>query len=106
MRAAASSGASSRLAGGMVADSMERRALGRTGVELPVVGLGTWATFDLPDSEQDVADDVVEAALDAGVTLVDSSPMYGRAERVLGRALAERRRRGVRRHEDLDVLDA
>jgi aryl-alcohol dehydrogenase-like predicted oxidoreductase len=75
----------------MVADSMERRALGRTGVELPVVGLGTWATLDLPDSEQDVADDVVEAALDAGVTLVDSSPMYGRAERVLGRALAERR---------------
>jgi aryl-alcohol dehydrogenase-like predicted oxidoreductase len=74
-----------------VADSMERRALGRTGVELPVVGLGTWATLDLPDSEQDVADDVVEAALDAGVTLVDSSPMYGRAERVLGRAIAERR---------------
>jgi aryl-alcohol dehydrogenase-like predicted oxidoreductase len=74
-----------------VADSMERRALGRTGVELPVVGLGTWTTLDLPDAEQDVADDVVEAALDAGVTLVDSSPMYGRAERVLGRALAERR---------------
>jgi aryl-alcohol dehydrogenase-like predicted oxidoreductase len=74
-----------------VADSMERRALGRTGVELPVVGLGTWVTLDLPDSEQDVAGEVVEAAFEAGATLVDSSPMYGRAERVLGRTLARRR---------------
>jgi aryl-alcohol dehydrogenase-like predicted oxidoreductase len=43
----------------MVGDSMERRTLGRTGVDLPVVGLGTWATLDLPDEEQDVADAVV-----------------------------------------------
>jgi aryl-alcohol dehydrogenase-like predicted oxidoreductase len=70
---------------------MERRALGRTGVELPVVGLGTWATLDLPDAEQSVADAVVEAAFGGGTTLVDSSPMYGRAERVLGRALGDRR---------------
>jgi len=70
---------------------MERRALGRTGVELPVVGLGTWATLDLPDAEQGVADSVVEAAFADGTRLADSSPMYGRAERVLGRALAGRR---------------
>src|SRR5262245_62340719 len=91
MRAAASSGASSRLAGLMVGDSMERRTFGRTGVHLPVVGLGTWETFDLGDAEQHVGDAVVEAAFAAGVTLVDSSPMYGRAERVLGRAIAGRR---------------
>jgi aryl-alcohol dehydrogenase-like predicted oxidoreductase len=70
---------------------MERRTLGRTGVEMPVVGLGTWATFDLSDHEQDVADAVVEAAFSGRTCLVDSSPMYGRAERVLGRALAGRR---------------
>lgn len=72
-------------------NSMERRALGRAGVELPVVGLGTWATFDLPDDEQHVADEVVEAAFAGGTRLVDSSPMYGRAERILGRALDGRR---------------
>ena len=70
---------------------METRALGRSGAELPVVGLGTWNTFDLPDDLQEVADGVVEAALAEDTRLVDSSPMYGRAERVLGRALGPRR---------------
>ena len=70
---------------------MERRALGRTGVDLPVVGLGTWATFDLGNDRQEVADRVVEAAFTGGTRLVDSSPMYGSAERVLGRTLAGRR---------------
>jgi aryl-alcohol dehydrogenase-like predicted oxidoreductase len=70
---------------------MERRTLGRAGVELPVVGLGTWETFDLPDDRQHVADEVVEATFAGGGRVVDSSPMYGRAERILGRALSGRR---------------
>lgn len=70
---------------------MERRTLGRTGVAIPVVGLGTWLRLDLDDSEQAVADEVVATAFDAGTRLVDSSPMYGRAEPVLGRALGDRR---------------
>lgn len=61
---------------------MEGRKLG------PVVGLGTWNTFG---GDDELARDVVGAALGAGVRLFDSSPMYGRAERSLGRALEGRR---------------
>ena len=69
---------------------MRVRAFGATGVELPVVGLGTWQVFDLARSEEEVAARVVEAAFAEGVRVVDSSPMYGRAEAVLGRALGAR----------------
>jgi aryl-alcohol dehydrogenase-like predicted oxidoreductase len=66
---------------------MERRRLGKTGVEVPVVGLGTWLTFDLSPDRQSLADEVVETAFQAGTRLFDSSPMYGRAQEVLGHAL-------------------
>ena len=61
---------------------MEERRLG------PVVGLGTWSTFG---GDRSLAQDVVGAALDAGVRFFDSSPMYGGAEASLGEALSERR---------------
>jgi aryl-alcohol dehydrogenase-like predicted oxidoreductase len=70
---------------------MERRPLGSDGPQLPIVGLGTWSVFDLPPDAQEVADAVVDAAFAAGSRVVDSSPMYGRAEAVLGRALERRR---------------
>jgi diketogulonate reductase-like aldo/keto reductase len=56
-------------------------------VALPPVGLGTWKTFDVPPDREGVAAAVVEAAFQAGTRVVDSSPMYGRAEAVLGRAI-------------------
>ena len=71
--------------------SLELRRFGRTGFDLPVVGLGTWLAFDLPPQEEAVAAAVVDAAFAGGTRVVDSSPMYGRAEGVLGRSLAERR---------------
>lgn len=70
---------------------MERRRLGASGPEVPVIGLGTWTTFDLAPGEESVAGEVVRAAFEGGTRLVDSSPMYGRSEGVLGRALGDRR---------------
>jgi aryl-alcohol dehydrogenase-like predicted oxidoreductase len=64
----------------------ERRTLA-PGVEVPCVGMGTWLTFDRAQSPKAV----VDAAIDAGIEVFDSSPMYGRAEQVLGDALGDRR---------------
>lgn len=61
---------------------MEERRLG------PVVGLGTWNTFG---ADADQAHEVAGAALDAGVRVFDSSPMYRGAEAALAAALAGRR---------------
>jgi len=70
---------------------VEQRPLGRTGIDLPVVGLGSWRVFDLPAAQQATADAVVAAAFAAGARVIDSSPMYGRAEAVLSAALRDRR---------------
>jgi aryl-alcohol dehydrogenase-like predicted oxidoreductase len=58
---------------------------------VPVVGLGTWQVFDVGGDEQPMVDSVVDAMLDAGGRLFDSSPMYGRAEERLAAALSDRR---------------
>jgi aryl-alcohol dehydrogenase-like predicted oxidoreductase len=69
----------------------ERRSFGRTGWDVPVVGLGTWQTFDVGPDGEAAAGAVVDAMLELDRPLFDTSPMYGRAEAVLGRALGERR---------------
>lgn len=65
---------------------MEERRLG------PVVGLGSWNTFE---GDERLARKVVDAAFDAGSRSFDTSPMYGAAERSLGRALSDRRKDAV-----------
>lgn len=75
---------------------MERRRLGNTGIVVPAVGLGTYRVFNVStDAGRARCEAVVDAALDGGTTLFDSSPMYGHAESVLAEALGDRRDQAI-----------
>ena len=72
--------------------SLEERQLGATGFTVPVIGMGTWRTFDVNSTpEKAIRREIVTAARASGVRFFDSSPMYGRAERVLAEALGANR---------------
>ena len=71
-------------------EAMEQRTFGRAGDALPVVGLGTWQRLEAA-ARAGRHGDLVHHALDAGIRVYDSSPMYGRAEQLLAEALAGRR---------------
>jgi diketogulonate reductase-like aldo/keto reductase len=70
---------------------MLQRAIPSTGENIPVIGLGTWRTFDVggsPAARAPLAD-VLRRFVTQGGRLVDSSPMYGAAETVVGDLAAE-----------------
>lgn len=60
-----------------------------TGERLPVLGMGSWITFDVPavGGLRDARVEVLRRFFDTGGALVDSSPMYGRSEEVIGHCL-------------------
>jgi aryl-alcohol dehydrogenase-like predicted oxidoreductase len=68
-----------------------RRAIPKTGEQIAAVGLGTWLTFDVGDEivARKRRLQVLRAFFDAGGGMIDSSPMYGRAERLLGELLPQ-----------------
>jgi diketogulonate reductase-like aldo/keto reductase len=70
---------------------MLSRPIPSTGEMMPVIGLGTWPVFDVGASEAVRAPlrEVVRLLFDAGGAMIDSSPMYGRAEGVAGDLLAD-----------------
>jgi len=80
---------------------VETRELGSSGLSLPVVGLGgnNFGRAGTRTEEQEGTTAVVDAALEAGVTFIDTADMYGKefglSERLLGVALRGRRDRAI-----------
>ncbi|MGA7777359.1 MAG: aldo/keto reductase [Paraburkholderia sp.] len=68
---------------------MNRRPIPSTGEPLPVVGCGTWRTFDVGDdaAAQARLAEVLKVLFAAGGSVIDSSPMYGSSEAVAGTLL-------------------
>ena len=65
---------------------MLSRAIPSSGEKLPVIGLGTWQTFDVgvSEAERRPLQDVLITFVKLGGRVIDSSPMYGRAEEAIG----------------------
>jgi diketogulonate reductase-like aldo/keto reductase len=74
----------------VVAEPLLTRPIPKSGERIPAVGLGTWLTFDHPISDLETLERsgrVLDAFFAGGGRLIDSSPMYGHAEAVLGALL-------------------
>jgi aryl-alcohol dehydrogenase-like predicted oxidoreductase len=69
--------------------TMLTRAIPASGETLPVIGLGTWIGFDFArdTAGYERLPGVLQALFDAGGSVIDSSPMYGRSEAVAGELL-------------------
>lgn len=78
------------LAGDNVSTAPVTRPIPSTGEQLPVIGLGSWQTFDVADPSK--VQPVVARFLALGGRVMDSSPMYGRSEAAIGAMLAAIRR--------------
>jgi diketogulonate reductase-like aldo/keto reductase len=75
----------------MPASPMITRPIPSSGEAMPVVGLGTWQVFDVgvADPSRDKLRTVLQALVEAGGRMIDTSPMYGRAEGVTGDLVAD-----------------
>ncbi len=75
--------------------ALRSRPIPSSGEALPVVGLGTWQAFDVgrDPAERAQRREVLQLLLDGGGRVIDSSPMYGRAEQVVGDLLRDLGRR-------------
>src|SRR5687767_9014174 len=68
-----------------------RRPIPSTREEIPIVGLGTWITFNVGDDPvlRDECAAVMAAFFESGGRMIDSSPMYGSSQPVIGHGLAK-----------------
>ena len=65
---------------------MNHRRVPNSNEKIPVIGLGTWQTFDVGNSnaEREPLKEVLKILVEHGGSVIDSSPMYGRSEKVVG----------------------
>ena len=87
--AASAAAAALRPFDGLAQTGIITRAIPSTGERLPVVGLGSWITFNVGDDPElrDECAAVMRAYFAAGGRLIDSSPMYGSSQAVIGAGL-------------------
>ena len=73
------------------APEMLKRKIPSSGEALPVIGLGTWQTFDVGNDSavRGGLENVMQEFAARGGAMIDSSPMYGRAEEVAGDLIAK-----------------
>ena len=76
----------SQMLGANETNAMITRAIPPSGEKVPVIGLGTWQTFDVGSSQSERAplEQVLSELTKLGGRVIDSSPMYGRSEEVIG----------------------
>lgn len=73
-----------------MSESHLQRPVPRLGTTIPALGMGTWQTFDSSDpATLRQLSEVLDIFYEAGGRVLDSSPMYGRAEDVIGRLTAK-----------------
>ncbi|HSB46575.1 MAG TPA: aldo/keto reductase [Candidatus Bilamarchaeum sp.] len=65
------------------------RPIPSSGEQIPVVGLGSWLQFDVTGKEKEPLKNVLRTLAETGGKVIDSSPMYGKSEEVLGELTAE-----------------
>jgi aryl-alcohol dehydrogenase-like predicted oxidoreductase len=77
-------------AGAQTGSRMHQRKIPSSGEMLPVVGCGTWRTFDVGTRAEERAPlaEVLRILFEAGGSVIDTSPMYGSAEGVIGDLLS------------------
>lgn len=68
---------------------MLTRKIPSSGEALPVIGLGTWQSFDVPNEGRAALEAVLREFVALGGSVIDSSPMYGRSEEVAGDLIAQ-----------------
>jgi aryl-alcohol dehydrogenase-like predicted oxidoreductase len=78
---------------------MLTREIGRSGIEAPAIGLGTWAIGGWMWGGTDEAKSIsaIQASIDEGISLIDTAPAYGQglSEEIVGKAIAGRREKVV-----------